>query len=139
MPGWASPVRSPRIAKRKSPARSAKSSALIIMRRFPLHDFQVEDGDAVEDRDQKKRDEGSNCQSADLGVAERLPERSAVAGEEEESENRCADGNEDGAQTLDSSVANGLLERLARFVHFLDEIEEHDNVADDNADEAGDS
>ena len=80
---------------------------------LPFDDFQVEDGDAVEDGDQQESDEGGYGQAADLGVAEGLPQRAAVAGEREQREDGRAYGDQDGAQALDAGVADGLLEGLA--------------------------
>ena len=74
-----------------------------------------------------------------MRVAERLPERAAVDGEREEREHGRADGDHHGAEADDAGVEERFFERLAFFVHFFDEVEENDDVADDDADEAGDS
>ncbi len=44
-----------------------------------------------------------------------------------------------GTQADDAGVDHGLLEVLAGMVRLLDEVEEHDDVADDDAHQADDS
>ena len=43
---------------------------------FPFDPFEIEYKDRVEDRNQEQGNEGSDGETADLGVAERFPERS---------------------------------------------------------------
>ena len=62
-----------------------------------------------------------------------------MTGERNEREDRRADRDKDWPQSFDSGVANGLLERFALLVHFFDEIEKHNHVADNYADQARDS
>jgi len=45
----------------------------------------------------------------------------------------------DRAKADDARIEQSLFERFALFVHFLDEVEEHNDVADNDADEAGDT
>jgi hypothetical protein len=56
----------------------------------------------------------------------------AFEGEREQSKDRCAHGDHYGSNTLDPSIGKSTLQRFPFFVHFLDEIEEHDYVADDD-------
>ena len=46
---------------------------------LPPDELQVADDDRVEHRDEEQGHEGRHAQAADLGVAERLPQRPAVA------------------------------------------------------------
>src|SRR5262249_34570627 len=48
-------------------------------------------------------------------------------------------GDHYGPNTLDTRVRKRLLQGFTFRMHFLDEIEEHDDVADDHADQAGDA
>jgi hypothetical protein len=47
-------------------------------------------------------------------------------------------GDDHRPQAFDSRVANRLLERFAFFAHLFDEIEQHDDMADDHTDETRD-
>jgi len=74
--------------------------------------------------------------TTDLGVAERLPEWTAVQRKGEERQHSRADRDHDRAEAHDSRVDQRLFEGLAFFVHFLDEIKEDDHMAHDDADQA---
>src|SRR5258708_2378290 len=63
---------------------------LPILCHLPLDPLEVKDKNRVEARHQQQGDEGSDSQSADLGIAERLPERAAFEGEWKQSKDRCA-------------------------------------------------
>ena len=60
-------------------------------------------------------------------------------GQGKEGEDRCRHGDHDRPEADDPRIQEGLLEGLSLFMHFLDEIKEHDDVADDDADEAHDA
>jgi hypothetical protein len=105
----------------------------------PFYDFQIQDKNGIEDRDQQQGDERGNPETANLRVAQRLPQRPPMYGEREQGQDGGADGDHNRPQTNDSRVQQRLLERFPFFVHFLDEIEEHDHVADDDANQTGDA
>ena len=90
-------------------------------------------------RHQQQRDEGRQREAADLRVAERLPERSAVHRERDQAEHGRADRDQHRPQAQDAGVEQRLAQRLAPLVPLLDEVEEHDDVADDHADQADDA
>ena len=52
---------------------------------------------------------------------------------------RGADRDQHRPQPHDAGVEQRLLERLTALVHLLDEIEQHDDVAGDDVDQAGDA
>src|ERR1700730_12404854 len=83
-----------------------------VLCRFPLDPLEVENKDCVEDGDQKQGNEGSDSESADLGIAERLPERAAFECQWKQSKDRCAHSDHHGANTLNSRVEKGALQRL---------------------------
>src|SRR5580692_7335758 len=116
--------------------RFCLSSLLWILFRFPFDPLEIEYKNRVEDRDQEQGDEGSDGQSADLGIAQWLPQRAAFECERKQSKDRCAHGDQYWANTLNSSIRKSTLQRLTLFVHFLDEVEEHDHMADDDTDQA---
>jgi hypothetical protein len=62
-----------------------------------------------------------------------------VYGEREQGDDRCGDGDQNGAQAHDAGIEYRLFERFAFGVHFLDEIKEYDDVADNNPNEADNS
>ncbi len=61
----------------------------------PGEDLQVKDEDRVHHGHHEQSDKGRHGQSADLGVAERLPERAAVHGEREQRDHGRQDGDHD--------------------------------------------
>src|SRR5258708_28685641 len=107
------------------------------MRYLPSYPFEIEHKNRVEDRYQEQGDEGGDGESADLGIAQRFPERATFECERKQCKDRCAHGDHHGSNTLDSCIRNSTLEWFALFVHFLDEVEEHDDMADDYPDETG--
>ena len=109
--------------------------SVLLSRSAPRDPLQVQHGDRIQNRHQPKRDESRYAQSADLGVAEWLPERPAMTSQGEESQHGCGNGDHHRAQTLDSGVKQGLLQRSAVLPALFDEVEEHDDVANDDADQ----
>jgi len=105
--------------------------------RFPFDPLQVEYKNRVEDRDQEQGDEGSDGESADLGIAQRFPERATFECEGKQSKDGCADGDHHGSNTLNAGIRKSTLQRLALFVHLLNEIEQHDDMAYDDSNETG--
>ena len=81
----------------------------------------------------------ATAKPADLRVAERLPQRAAMESEREQRQHRCTDGDHHGTQPDDACVDYRFFERFALFVFFFDEVEEHDDVAHDHADQTGDA
>src|SRR6266481_6221674 len=98
---------------------------------IPPNPLQVQNKNRIEDRDQEQGDEGSDGESADLGIAEGFPERATFECEREESKDRRADGDHHGPDTLNPSIRKSALQWFPLFVHLFDEVEEHDDVADD--------
>src|SRR5713101_6046372 len=91
--------------------------------RLPFDPLEIEDKDRVEDRDQEQGDEGCDGESADLGIAERFPERAPFERERKQSKNRCAHGDHHGSNPLNPGIRKSTLQRLPLFVHLLDEVE----------------
>jgi hypothetical protein len=50
----------------------------------------------------------------------------------------CADSDHDGPQPLNSCIEQQIDQRLSLFIHLLNEIEEHDHMADNDAAQADD-
>src|SRR5258707_12198849 len=69
------------------------SGFLSVPCRFPFDPFEVKYKDRVEDWNQKQGDKGSDGKSADLGIAERFPERAAFKCEREQGKDCWAYGN----------------------------------------------
>src|SRR5215471_12942884 len=103
---------------------------------LPFHEPQIQHGDAVKDRHEQKGDESGNSQSADLRVTKRLPQRTAVARQRKQRQDGGAHGNQNRPKSFNSGVPNRLLECFAFLMHFLNEIEKHDHVADDDSNQA---
>ncbi len=74
-----------------------------------------------------------------MRVAERLPQWTAMHSQREQRQYGCTNGDHHGTQTNDTSVDDRFLKWLTQGMAFLDEVEEHNDVTDDDADEAGDS
>src|SRR5258707_59580 len=89
------------------------SDLLLAFSCFPLDPLEIEDKNGVEDRNQQKGDEGSDSQSADLGIAERLPERATFECEWKQSKDRCAYRDHHRANALDPGIRKSALQRLA--------------------------
>src|SRR5688572_23522545 len=110
-----------------------------MLRDFPLHDLQVEDEDRVDDGHEQQREERRDRETTDLRVTERLPQRAAVRREWEEREDRRSDRDEHRTKAKDARIEERFTERRALLVSLLDEVEEHDDVAHDDTDEADDA
>ena len=106
---------------------------------FPSNDLQVEHEYAVKDRHQEQSDKGSDAKSTDLRVTKRLPQRTAFESKREKSQDRCSHCDHYRANSLDARIGQRLDQWLALCVHFLDEVEQHDDVADNHAYQAGDA
>src|SRR6266478_1280204 len=115
----------------------AETRLLFSGRHVPRNPLQVQNKNRVKDRDQEQRDEGSDGESANLGIAERLPERPPFERERKQSKDGRPDGDHYRTNALNAGIGKSTFEWFALFVHLLDEIEEHDHVADDDANEAG--
>ena len=76
--------------------------------RLPTNQFQIEDEDGVDDRHEQEREERGDGETADLRVAERLPEWAAVRCEWEEREDRCRDRDEHRTQAQDAGIEERL-------------------------------
>src|SRR5260370_5730394 len=103
----------------------------------PRNPLQVQDKNRVKNGDQEQSDEGSDGESADLGIAEGLPERATFEREGKQSKDRCSHGNHHGPNALNPGIRKSTLQWLPLFVHLLAEVEEHDYIPDDDPDEAG--
>src|SRR6267143_166594 len=90
---------------------------------IPPNPLQVQNKNRIEDRNQEQGDEGSDVESADLGIAERFPERATFECERKQSKYRCAHGDHHGSKTLNPGIRKSTLQRLPLFVHLLDEVE----------------
>src|ERR1700693_3860284 len=106
---------------------------------FPSNDLQVEHEYAVKHRHQEQRDKGSDAKSTDLRVTKRLPQRAAFESKREKRQDRCSHCDHYRANSLDARISQRLNQWLALCVHFLDEVEQHDDVADNHAYQAGDA
>src|SRR6266446_3884465 len=115
----------------------AETRLLFSGRHVPRNPLQVQNKNRVKDRDQEQRDEGSDGESANLGIAERLPERPPFERERKQSKDGRPDGDHYRTNALNAGIGKSTFEWFALFVHLLDEIEEHDHVADDDPNEAG--
>src|SRR6266566_894674 len=105
--------------------------------RFPFDPLQIEYKNRVEDRDQEQGDEGSDRESANLGIAQRFPERATFECKRKQSEDSCAHGDHHGPNALNTGIGKSTLQRLALFVHLLNEIEQHNDMAYDDSNQAG--
>src|SRR5260370_6143196 len=72
---------------------------------LPLDDLQVQNSDAVQNRNQKQGDKGGNPKATNLRITQRLPERASVNGKREESDDGCSDRNHHWPQTLNTRIA----------------------------------
>src|SRR5438552_19204 len=99
---------------------------------FPSNDLQVEHEYAVKDRHQEQSDKGSDAKSTDLRVTKRLPERTTFESKREKSQDRCSHCDHHGPDSLDAGIGQRLNQWLALCVHFLDEVEQHDDVANNH-------
>src|SRR5215469_6729674 len=106
---------------------------------LPFHDPKIQDGDAVKDGHKQKGNESGNRQSADLRVTKRLPQGTAVARQRKQRQDGRGHSNQNRAESFNSGIPNRLLEWFAFLMHFLNEIEKHDHVADDDANQARNS
>ena len=107
--------------------------------RIPVNDLHVEHENAVKNRHQEQSDKGSDAKSTDLRVAKRLPQRTTFESKREKSQDRCSHGDHYRANSLDAHIGQRLDQGLALCVHFLDEVEQHDDLAHNHADQAGDA
>src|SRR6516165_3733446 len=99
----------------------------------PGHNLQIEHKDRIKHRYEQERDERRHSQSSNLRIAKRLPQRPAVNRERVERQDRRAHRDHHRSQPDDTGVEQCLLERLTLLMHLLDEIEEHDHVAHNHA------
>src|SRR5258706_16364911 len=70
----------------------------------PRNPLQVQDKNRVKDRDQAQGDEGSDGESADLGIAERFPEPATFESERKQGKYRCAPADHHGPTTLNPGI-----------------------------------
>src|SRR6266478_8438635 len=87
----------------------------------PSNPLQVQDKNRVKDRDQEQGDESSDGEPADLGIAERFPERATFERERKQSKYRCAHGDHHRSKTLNPGIRKSTLQRLSLFVHLRSE------------------
>ena len=94
-----------------SPCRSVvwPRWSLRFLRRIPLHDLQVQHDDAVEDRNQQKRDESRRRRSTDLRITQRLPKRSAMQRQWEEGQRCCRHRNQHRTEPYDIRLRDDRL------------------------------
>src|SRR6266404_101527 len=110
---------------------------LSVFSRFPFDPLEIEYKNRVEDWDQEQRNEGSDGESADLGVAQGFPERATFKCERKQRKDSCGHSDHHGSNALNAGIGKSTLQRLPLFVHLLDEVEQHDHMADDDADQTG--
>src|SRR5260370_35228798 len=84
-------------------------------------------------------DEGSDSECDDLAIAKRFPQRTTFECERKQSKDCCAHGDHHRSNTLNPGVRKSALQRLSLVMHLFDEVEQHDDMADDDSDEAGNS
>src|SRR5208283_2475795 len=106
---------------------------MFLFLRVPGEYLQVQHKYRVELRNHQQGNKGSDCQSTNLRIAERLPEWTAMQGQREKRQHGRSDGDHHRPQSNDAGIDHCFLERLAHGVTLLDEVEEHDNMTDDNA------
>ena len=68
-----------------------------VVSRFPFDPLEIEDKNRVKNRDQEQGDERGDGESADLGVAQRFPERATFECERKQSQDRRAHGDHHGS------------------------------------------
>src|SRR6202163_2137880 len=107
------------------------------MRYLPSYPFQVEHENGGENGIEMKGNKCCHGRASNLGVAECLPQRPAFESKREECEDGRSNGDHDGPDTLDARIGQGTVEWLALFVHLLDEVGEHDDVAVEHPHGAG--
>ena len=106
----------------------------------PAHELEVLHRDRVEHRHQDQGDHRRDREAADLGVAERLPQRPAVQRQRNQGERVAPTVISTGRSRMDA----GIEQRLASVLRpvpapLLDEVEQHDHVAHDHAHQARDA
>jgi hypothetical protein len=94
--------------------------------RAPFHDLEVE----YKNGTNKSVIKGCHAEPADLREAQWLPKRPAVNREWKQRQNRGAHRDHHRTQALDSCIEQRMLERLALFEHFFDEVEAYNRVTD---------
>src|SRR6266850_6933674 len=104
---------------------------------FPSDPLKIEYKNRVEDRDQEQGDKRCHGESANLGIAERLPQRATFECERKQCKDCCGNGDHHGSNTLNARIRKSTLQRFALFVHLLNEVEEHDDMAYDDSNKAG--
>src|ERR1700675_4658855 len=107
--------------------------------RLPANDLQVKHEDAVKNQHQEQNYKSREPKSTNLRVKKRLPQRTAFESKREKSQDRCPHCDHYRANSLDARIGQRLDQWLALCVHFLDEVEQHDDVADNHAYQAGDA
>ena len=107
--------------------------------RRPTNHLQIEHEDCVKHGHDQKGDERGHGEPANLRVAEGLPEGPAVGCEGEEGDDGRPHRDGDGSKVSDARIDERIAEGLALFVFLFDEIEQHDDVADDDANQADDA
>ncbi len=116
---------------------SASGEPLSVLCRFPFDPFQIEYENRVEDWDQEQGNEGCHSESADLGIAQGFPERAPFEGERKQSQDGCGHGDHHGSNALNAAIRKSAFQRLALFVHLLNEVEKDDDMAYDDSNQAG--
>src|SRR5260370_39309941 len=81
----------------------------------PRNPLQVQDKNRVKNGDQEQSDKGSDGESADLGIAEGLPERATFKCERKQSKDRRAHRDHHGANTPNPGVRKSTLQWLPPF------------------------
>src|SRR5260370_18743882 len=107
--------------------------------RFPFDPFQIEYKNRVEDRDQDQRDDGNDGKSAHLRIAQTFPERATFECKRKQRKNGRAYGDHHGSNTLNAGIRKSAFQRLALVGHLLNEVEQDDDMAYDDSNEAGHS
>src|SRR5215467_11580225 len=99
----------------------------------PLHPLQVENKDSVQHGHQQQRNHRRHAETADLSVTKRLPQRPAMRRQREESNNSRAHRDQYRTQTNDAGIEERFAQTLSTFVGFFNEVEQHNDVADDHS------
>src|SRR6266568_6330232 len=89
--------------------RFCLSGLLPMPGRLPFDPYEIKHKDRIEDWDQEQSDEGSDGKSADLGIAQRFPERATFKCEREQRKDSCGHGDHHGSNTLNPGIGKSSL------------------------------
>src|ERR1051326_2358978 len=103
----------------------------------PLDPLQIENKDSVQHGDEQQGNHRRNTKSTDLSVTKRLPQRPAVRRQREERDYRCTHRDQYWTQADNAGVEKRLAQTLAALMGLLNEVEQHNHVAVNHSNQAG--